>query len=112
MKVIIDQNISHRILPGISFLFDELAHVKNLDWLDWNDHSIFMAARRLQFDALMTLDEDFNKLLLQHGTPPKIIWLKTGNCSTAKLSSVIISNKDVIERFLLNEGFDCLELYG
>jgi predicted nuclease of predicted toxin-antitoxin system len=112
MKVLIDQNISHRIITVISFLFDELAHVKTLGWLDWDDHGIFMAARRLQYDAVMTLDEDFNKLLLQHGTPPKIIWLKTGNCSTKRLAEVIISNKDIIERFLLDEGFDCLELYG
>jgi predicted nuclease of predicted toxin-antitoxin system len=45
-----------------------------------------MAAREEKYDAIITLDEDFNKLLLQYGTPPKIIWIKTGNCSTAKLT--------------------------
>jgi predicted nuclease of predicted toxin-antitoxin system len=112
MRVLIDQNISHRILPHISPLFEEVAHVKALDWIDWNDHDIFMSARKLLFDAVITLDEDFNKLLLQHGKPPKIIWLKTGNCSTSKLSAVIISHKETILNFLLNDTFECLELYG
>jgi predicted nuclease of predicted toxin-antitoxin system len=53
-------------------LFDELVHVKTLNWIDWNDHDIFMSARELKYDAVITLDEDFNKLLLQHGTPPKV----------------------------------------
>jgi predicted nuclease of predicted toxin-antitoxin system len=90
MKVLIDQNISHRIVPLIAFLFDELLHVKTMDWIDWDDYAIFMSARKLGYDAVITLDEDFNKLLLQHGTPPKIIWLKAENCSTANLVDVLI----------------------
>jgi len=70
-----------------------------------------MSARKLQYDAIITLDDDFSKLLLEHGTPPKIIWLKTGNCSTAKLIDVIISHKEVIQHFLSDAGFDCLEIY-
>src|ERR1700761_4766510 len=102
MRVLIDQNISHRLIDQIESLFGFLTHVKAIDWLDWNDYDIFMAAREHKFDAIMTLDEDFNKLLLQHGTPPKIIWLKTGNCSTAKLAAIITLHKDLISDFLLD----------
>ena len=112
MTVLIDQNISHRIVSQVGFLFDELTHVTALGWRDWNDHDIFMAARKLQYDAVITLDEDFNKLLLLHGTPPKIIWFKTGNCSTAKLIEVLISHRELIFSFLTDSAFDCLELYG
>jgi len=112
MTVLIDQNISHRIVPQIAFLFDELVHVKTLGWIDWNDHEIFMSARNLKYDAVITLDEDFNKLLLQHGTPPKVIWLKTGNCSTIQLTGVILAHKEVILNFLSNDTFECLELYS
>jgi predicted nuclease of predicted toxin-antitoxin system len=112
MIVLVDQNISHRIVPQIAFLFDKLTHVKTLGWIDWNDHHIFISAKKQRFDAIITLDEDFNKLLLQHGTPPKVIWLKTGNCSTARLTEIIISHKDAILNFMSNLDFDCLELYG
>jgi predicted nuclease of predicted toxin-antitoxin system len=94
MRLLIDQNIWYRIVPKIAFLFKELVHVKSQGWVDWKDYDIFMSARKLQYDAVITLDEDFNKLLLEHGTPPKIIWIKTGNCSTTKLTDVIVSHKE------------------
>ena len=112
MKVLIDQNISHRIVPQIESLFGILTHVKFLGWIDWNDYNIFMTAREQKYDAVVTLDEDFNKLLLQYGTPPKIIWIKTGNCSTAKLVEVIIMHGQIILDFLRDDTYDCLELYG
>jgi len=112
MTVLIDQNISYRIVPQIAFLFDTLDHVKTNTWTDWQDYDIFMRARQLQYHAIITLDDDFNKLLLLHGAPPKIIWLKTGNCSTAKLAAVILSHKEAIHNFLSDPSFDCLELYG
>jgi predicted nuclease of predicted toxin-antitoxin system len=71
-----------------------------------------MNAREQKYDAVITLDEDFNKLLLQHGTPPKIIWIKTGNCSTAKLIEVINRHGQIILDFLSDDTYDCLELYG
>ena len=112
MKILVDQNISHRIVAHISFLFEQVVHVKTSGWIDWNDYDIFMAARQQQYDAVMTLDEDFNKLLIEHSCPPKIIWLKTGNCSTAKLVEVVVLHQSLIKDFLEESEFDCLEIYG
>ena len=47
-----------------------------------------MTIRRLGFKAIITQDEDFYSLLLEHGAPLKIIWLRTGNCSTAILAEI------------------------
>ena len=30
----------------------------------------------------MTKDEDFHRLSVLHGPPPKVIWIRLGNCST------------------------------
>ncbi|NBB23297.1 hypothetical protein GVN20_28355 [Runella sp. CRIBMP] len=112
MKVLIDQNISYRIVPRLAHLFEELVHIKSLGWIDWNDYDIFINARQQGYTAVITLDEDFNILLLEHGMPPKIIWLKTGNCSTQVLSEIIISKIEIINSFLEdNDDFDCLEIY-
>ena len=112
MKVLIDQNISHRIMVHIAFVFDGIAHVKTEGWIDWNDYDIFMAARQKKYDAVITLDEDFNKLLLEHSYPPRVIWLKTGNCSTKRLAEIIIQHQDTISDFFIKTNFDCLEIYG
>lgn len=70
-----------------------------------------MHARREDFEAIVTLDEDFSLLQLEHKAPPKIIWLRTGNCSTAILAQILLDNADLIRQFLNDETFDCLEIF-
>ncbi len=112
MKILVDQNISFRLITRIEEVFSDVTHIKTLDLIDANDHEIFMAARQQGYSALLTQDEDFYNLLLEHGTPPKIIWLRTGNCSTAFLASVILHNEAIIEAFLQDAAQDCLEIYS
>ncbi|MFN0013970.1 MAG: DUF5615 family PIN-like protein [Saprospiraceae bacterium] len=71
-----------------------------------------MAARELGFIGVFTQDEDFYNLLLEHGPPPKVIWLRTGNCSTAYLADVVLRNAPLIQAFLGDDAQDCLEIYG
>jgi predicted nuclease of predicted toxin-antitoxin system len=112
MKVLIDQNISFRLITRISSDFPGATHVKSHGLINFNDYEIFMFARRGGFDAIFTQDEDFYNLLLEHGLPPKIIWLRTGNCSTAFLASVILKNTVLIKEFIADAALDCLEIYG
>lgn len=96
MKILVDQNISHR-LPGKMRTFPaEFRHIKDEGLMDANDHAIFVYARVNKFDAVMTLDDDFVKLLNAYSSPPKIIWIRTGNCSTNYLSSLILDKAAVI----------------
>ncbi len=112
MKILVDQNISFRLVQRIAAAFPQTEHVKSLGLTDANDHHIFMSARQQGFAAVFTQDEDFYNLLLEHGPPPKIIWLRTGNCSTAFLVEVILRNAGLIRFFLADDGQDCLEIYG
>lgn len=111
MKILVDQNISFRLVQRIEHVFDEIGHVKSLGLTNAKDLQIFMTARHQGFAAVLTQDEDFYNLLLEHGTPPKIIWLRTGNCSTTFLSKVILRNAEHIQDFLEDEMQDCLEIY-
>ncbi len=111
MKLLVDQNISHRIVPLIEHLFPNTFHVKDLGLVDSNDFEIYRYARQHQFDAVVTLDEDFYILQVKHGIPPKIIWLRTGNCSTKILVEKIISHQNIINDFLNDTAFDYLEIF-
>lgn len=86
MKLLIDQNISHRIISLLNEKFSNIHHVKGLGLINADDHIIFKYARENEFDAVITLDDDFVKLLDLFSAPPKIIWLRTGNCSTTFLA--------------------------
>ncbi|MFN0014267.1 MAG: DUF5615 family PIN-like protein [Saprospiraceae bacterium] len=112
MKILVDQNISFRLLQRIQRSFPETEHVKTLSLTDVSDYQIYFFAREHGFAAVFTQDEDFYGLLLEHNPPPKIIWLRTGNCSTAFLAEVILRNSNLILAFLEDDAQDCLEVYG
>ncbi len=63
--------------------------VKFLGLRDASDETIFWAAR--QADAIViTKDNDFVRLLEQHGHPPKVIWLTCGNTSNQRVREILI----------------------
>ena len=111
MKILIDQNISFRIIPLLKDNFSEIAHVKFFGMEYNNDHEIFMFARSNNFEAILTLDEDFNHLQLIHGIPPKVIWIRGKNSNTQSLASLINENTDNIISFLFDIEIDCLEIW-
>lgn len=111
MKILVDQNISQRLLPRIASLTTDIDHVRHLGLTDFDDVEIFEFAKINDIPAILTLDEDFYHILLHRGAPPKIIWLRTGNISTAHLSEILLRNISNILDFLENDSVDCLEIY-
>jgi predicted nuclease of predicted toxin-antitoxin system len=73
MKILIDQNISFRLISKIEHLFPEITHVKYCNLIDASDSDIFVYAQNNKFKAILTLDEDFDNILLERQVPPKII---------------------------------------
>jgi predicted nuclease of predicted toxin-antitoxin system len=112
MKLLLDQNISYRLIERIKSVFSDVYHVKDIGLIDANDYAIFMEARAARFNAIFTLDADFHYLWQQYGAPPKVIWLRVGNCSTAFLADVVLKNHPGIMEFLTNYDIDCLEIFS
>jgi len=112
MKVIVDQNISFRIIPSLNGLFEDIKHIKDVNLVNADDFEIYMFARVNGFDAILTLDEDFYNLQLTHGIPPKVVWLRTGNCSTSILTAIIHKHIKDIYNFYGNDDLDCLEIFS
>ena len=111
MKVLIDQNISHRLKARIASAFPDTVHVKDVGLTDLPDTAIFEFAHREGFDVVLTLDEDFHNLVMERGTPPKIIWLRTGNCGVAAQAEALLNNFTIIQKFVENSGHEVMEIY-
>ena len=111
IRILIDQNISHRIIPKISTTFSAVEHVRNLGLQQASDYEIFLQARGQQFDAILTIDEDFLNLIQVFGSPPKIIWLRLGNCQTDYIASVLVAYREQIESFMLNDELKILQIF-
>lgn len=45
---------------------------------------------------IVTKDADFSELGLIKGFPPKIIWIRRGNCSTREIETILRDNYSAI----------------
>lgn len=114
MKLLFDQNISHRIVARIKTFYEFAYSVKELELDDWKDKEIWEYAKENNY-SIVTFDADFADLATLYGHPPKIIWLRMGNISTADLSLFLENKYSIIDEFIenpLNKDLSCLELIG
>jgi predicted nuclease of predicted toxin-antitoxin system len=111
MKLLLDANISWRIVRIVENDFPDCFHSKDIPVNQpAKDSEIWEFARKNNFTVL-THDDDFEKLLLIKGVPPKVIILKTFNKNTKQIAELLISKKEIIESFILNDNLMILEIY-
>ena len=66
------------------------------------DRAIWIHARDHGF-VIVSKDEDFHRLSVLHGPPPKVIWLRLGNCSTDEVIRLLRRRREEIEGFVAHE---------
>ncbi|WP_163400531.1 DUF5615 family PIN-like protein [Flavobacterium fluviatile] len=111
MKLLLDANISWRIIKLIENDFPNCSHSKDIKITQpAKDIEIWDFAKKNDF-TILTHDDDFEKLLLLKGLPPKVIILKTFNQNTKQIAELLISKKEIIESFILNNDLMILEIY-
>lgn len=109
MNLLFDQNISPRILKILPEEFSNCQQVRFAGLEDSSDFEIFQFAQENDF-AVVTFDSDFVDLNSMYGTPPKIIYLNTGNLTTKNIFEFLIANILIINHYLKSESDDILEL--
>ncbi len=109
MKLLLDQNISFRLVSKIAEFFPETAQVKELGLINATDIEIWEFAKKNGF-TIVTFDADFFELSTLLGFPPKIIWLRTGNTRTEDLALLIQKHSNSLHSFLLENEHGCLEI--
>lgn len=112
MKLLLDQNISFRIVNRIQDIFPGSSQVRDLGLENSKDSEIWKFAREKGY-AIVTFDSDFYDLGLLKGSSPKVIWLRLGNTSPRNLENVLRKNSDLINTFLTDPTYKdigCLEV--
>ncbi|GAB4409052.1 MAG: DUF5615 family PIN-like protein [Microscillaceae bacterium] len=95
MKLLLDQNLSWRIIKKIESRYPNAEQVKKLGLVEATDKQIWDFAKQNDY-AILTFDEDFNELSLLYGQPPKILWLRTGNLSNSQIADLLIEKAEQI----------------
>lgn len=109
MKLLIDENISYRVLKVINIDFPESIHVSDESGLK-EDSTIFLFAKQNKF-SIVTYDEDFLELQTMKGFPPKVIWLRFGNSNNLRVANKLLDNRQKIKDFILDPEKGTIEIY-
>jgi predicted nuclease of predicted toxin-antitoxin system len=110
MKLLLDENLSRRIIPFLEADFPGSTQVALIGLERATDVEIWRYARENEF-CIVSKDADFYELSLVLGAPPKVIWLKSGNVSRSAVTSLLLNNKDIIEGMLVAAETTCVQLY-
>jgi predicted nuclease of predicted toxin-antitoxin system len=109
MRLLFDQNLSFKLCDTLAELFPKSAHVRRLGFDKADDRMLWRYAGANGY-ALVSLDADFAEMAALLGSPPKVIWLRCGNQSTAVVEGILRSHADAIRAFETDPAA-CLEIY-
>ena len=102
MKLLFDQNLSRDLVRRLSDLFPQSVHVKDLQMTQSEDSVIWNYARDQGF-VIVSKDSDFQQRSLLLGSPPKVVWLRVGNCATKHIEKLLRENSIELHTFETDE---------
>lgn len=110
MKLLLDHNLSHKLCAKLSDLYPESEHTRFLSYHRAADSEVWFYGRTHGF-IVVTKDEDVAELAVLRGAPPKVVWLRMGNCSTREVEQVLRQNHERIAALATDPDRVVLELF-
>ena len=88
MKLIFDQNLSPKLVERLKDLFPDSTHVHLSGLGKAMDLDIWEFAKAGGF-TIVSKDADYGEMSMALGFPPKVLWIRRGNCSTTQIEELI-----------------------
>jgi predicted nuclease of predicted toxin-antitoxin system len=110
VRLLFDQNLSPRLVGRLADLHPDSAHVHTLG-LDRADDGVVWEYAREHGYAIVTKDADFGDLSVLRGFPPKVIWIRLGNCTTRQVEALFRSGDEIVVAFENDPAAGLLTLY-
>ncbi len=98
MRLLFDQNVSPRVAAGLSDVFPGSVHVRDIGLARASDAAIWRYARDHDL-TIISKDSDFHQMSFLRGAPPKVIWIRRGNCTTDEIEALLRSKRAEILAF-------------
>jgi len=110
MKLLLDANLSWRLIKKLEPVYGEVFHAEQIGLSDpAPDIEIWNWA--LENNAIIITNAiDFYYLMLQKDFPPKVILLRTGNLSTSKIVDILMDNHEAIKAWDEENKYGILEI--
>jgi predicted nuclease of predicted toxin-antitoxin system len=88
MKLLLDQNLAPSLVPRLGDLYPGSRHVRDVELSASDDTAVWEYAKQHGF-CIVSKDSDFQQRSLLYGAPPKVVWLRIGNCTTALIEDLL-----------------------
>ena len=88
MRLLFDQNLSPRLDETLQDLYPESLHVRVVGLESADDAVVWQYAKEHDL-TIVSKDSDFRQLSFTLGHPPKVVWIRRGNCSTSEIESIL-----------------------
>ena len=98
MKLLFDENLLPKLPRLLATEFPHSLHGRDIGIKGFPDEMIWEYAKNNDF-TVISKDSDFYQRALLYGYPPKLIWLRIGNCNRELLLKLIIKHKEKIKQF-------------
>jgi len=101
LKLLLDENLSPDRVQALSADYPGSAHVRDLCLASATDLAVWERAR-IDGYAVVSKDSDFRQMSFIFGAPPKVVWIRLGNCSTAEILALLRNRRTAIQSFWEN----------
>lgn len=102
MKLLLDQNLSWKLVVELRESYPDSEHIKQALSTSADDRAIWDFARDNDF-AIVTKDDDFVQRSMLLGHPPKVVWIRLGNCKTDEITRLLLGSLNVMIAFANDE---------
>jgi len=109
MKLLLDENLSKRLVPFLQADYPESSQVVLLGLEQASDREIWHYEKQQDY-VIVTKDSDYQDLSELYGSPPQVILLMLGNSDKARLLKVLIDRKADIQQLLSSPDIGCIEI--
>lgn len=109
MKLLLDENLSRRIVPFLQVAFPGSSQIVLLGLESASDTEIWQYAKNNDY-VIVTRDSDFQERSLVAGHPPQVVWLKISNHSKTAVLNILLEHQAEIENALVQHNLACVEI--
>jgi predicted nuclease of predicted toxin-antitoxin system len=109
VKLLFDENLSPVLPHLLADLFPNSVHVRDVGMKATDDPVVWDYAKDNDF-IIVSKDADMHDLSLVFGNPPKVVWLRLGNCSTRQVEKLLRLDFEVIKMFYADDSVSLLVL--
>jgi len=109
VKLLFDQNLSHKLPGRLADIYPESVHVRLIGLERATDEVIWQYAKEGGY-GIVTQDADYAERSRLHGSPPKVVWLRCGNTTPPAVEHLLRQSQPGIVELWRDPGLHYVEL--